>query len=505
MTSALAASGPTRTGRSATPAPDRDKEPIIINPVIVQISSAQRRALILILLAYLTVIGSLNLSYGQDNSFFLFLSFAAQTVVMFAPLALAPGIGPLHVLAFPALWWFANVVLRQGGALVTGLAEHAALPNVSTGDLNLLWASWYLLNALAQASFILGYFLVRSARVPTFRFGAPGLIRPKMMAILLGSLVCLGIYSQMVGGFEGMLLMRSVGRITRTELTGGGHFAVLLSVPCVSAVIWFGFQPNAYKSWLFLATVGFGLMCVFLATGSRAAVLYPPSTLLIVHALHRRKLPKPVTLLGVGLTAWMLMGLVTVYRTSHFGRSSVDWFLFEDYAFTDVLSAGSEELVNRATTRSSGLPVLHHVPNDSPLLLGATYLRVLLAPIPQFFLPFEKPTAAGRLNGQMFFNIDAGIPVGPVIEAYWNFHVVGVVIVYILAGAINSYVLKCYLANSRSTGATGLYALFLFYVGYDSDAATRFLQLASIGVAVFVFFCGLPRIAGWVRVRIANT
>jgi hypothetical protein len=241
---------------------------------------------------------------------------------------------------------------------------------------------------------------------------------------------------------------------------------------------------------------------VFLVTGSRAAVLYPPILLLIAHTLHRRRLPRLSVIAPMVLVGWVVMGLVTIYRSSHFGKTSIDWLLFQDYDFADVLNAGSEELVNRSTTRSPGLPVLSHVPDDSPLLLGSTYLRVILAPIPQFFLPFEKPTAAGRLNGQMFFNIDAGVPVGAVIEAYWNFHVVGVVLVYILAGVFNSYVFRSFLANSDRRGVIGLYTLFLFHVGYDSDTATKFIQLSAIAAATMLLFCGMPRLHGWVRVRL---
>lgn len=442
---------------------------------------------------YFVITGALNMLYAENSSILAYLGVLLVAVVMYAPLALMPGIGPLHVLVFPALWWFFNLVLRQSKTVVYGLSEHVALPGVTPSELNVLYAKLQLLTAAAQLSLIAGYFLLKRTKIPTFQLRPATFIRTKTTLVLLAGVGILVVYDRVMGGLEGMLLMRGMSRGVRDELRGGGHFNVLLSIPVVLSYVLYSVWPKARKSPLFWLTLGFALVSVFLVSGSRSMLFYPLIILTMIYYLFECRLPKlPLLMAGVG--AWLLIGAVGIFRTQHFGAQSVDWGLFSDYGVSDYANASSETLVVRATQRYGSLPALYYVPEDSPLLLGSTYLRVLLAPLPQAFLPFDKPTAAGRLNGQMFFSIDAGVPCGAVIEAYWNFHVPGVIILFFVLGVLSSYVQRLYIANRWVPGAAAFYVLFIFYFKFESDGAIQYLQAAVTAFVLLVFLCGFPKL-----------
>ena len=459
-------------------------------------ASQRLRAMMLgVPFCYFVVTGTLALLNNENSSVLAYLGVLLLATVMFAPAAMMPGIGPAHVLVFPALWWFANLAGRQTTTVVSGLSEHVALPGVTASELNLLFAQLQLLTAVGHAALILGYFLFRKPAAPLLEVRPATFIRAKTLIIIGCSAIVLALYERLVGGFEGMLLIRGMNRVMRDELRGGGHFTVLLSIPVFLSYLLYAIWPLARKSPLFWATFGFALASSFLVSGSRAALFYPLIILLLIHYLLTGNLPK-LPLVASVIGAWLLIGMIGIFRTEHFGAKSVDWGLFSDYEIGDYFDASSTTIVTRATQRYGSLPALYYVPDDQPLLLGSTYLRVLLAPFPQALLPFDKPLAAGRLNGQTFFSIDAGVPCGPIIEAYWNFHVPGVIILYFILGVISAYVHRWYIANRSVAGAAAFYVLFIFYFKFESDALVQFIQATVIIFCLFVFFCGFPRLRG---------
>src|SRR5690606_17147360 len=97
------------------------------------------------------------------------------------------------------------------------------------------------------------------------------------------------------------------------------------------------------------------------------------------------------------------------------------------------LFGGLYTLEARGEGVSSAYAILARVPKDEPLRLGETYLAFVTAIVPRSVWP-NKPLASGRLAGRTFFNASKGVPTGTVGEAYWNFHVPGVVLVFALWG-----------------------------------------------------------------------
>lgn len=486
--------------QESAPAPAPDSSSIVaLRPY------PRLRALILgAVLVYFVATALINLLYGHSGSFLSYLSLLLLACVMFGPLALFPKLGPLHVLVAPALIWFAQLVLRQSELVAFGLSRHDALPGLTAVELNTLCAKMNGLSALAQGAFLLGYALVRRVSVPALQFGPPKLLTTKTLVLVAATAVALVAYHAAAGGLEGMLLIRGISRDAREEIRGGDHLVVILGLPTVLAYVLYNIWKRAPKSLLFWGTLAFALVSVFLASGSRSALLYPLIVLLLLHFALTGNLPK-VSLLVFAMSAWLLVGAIGLFRSAHFGARSVDWGIFSEYTVSDILEAGSEDLSARGTERNGNLPPLHFVPEDSPLLLGSTYLRILLTPVPQALLPFEKPTAAGRLNGQLFFGVDAGIPVDSVIEAYWNFHVPGILVIFFALGITAAYVFRLYLLNHAVPGAATLYILYLIYFDFSSQLLVAFLQRAAIAVLITILFCGMPRIVHWRSVNILHS
>lgn len=460
-----------------------------------------RLYVLLITLFYFLITGTLNLLFGGDYSFLNFLSVVLLASVMFGPLMLNPNLGPVHVLVAPALLWFVNLVLRQSSLVAFGLPRHDVLIGLTTAELNILCAELNLLTASAHAAFLVGFFAIRTARVPSLRVPPPKLLTSKTLIVLAVSALGLLVYGAIVGGLEGMLLMRSISRGARAEIRGGDHFAVLAAIPVVLVYLLCELSRRTRPGVLFWGTLLFALLFTFLVSGSRSAVLYPLLVLILIYFLVTGMFPRIaiVLLAGFGL---LLIGAVEIFRTQHFGESSVDWGIFSDYELSDVLDAGSRAVTTRATLRHGSLPPLHFVPEEVPLLLGATYLRPLLTPFPQVLLPFEKPPAVGRLNGEFFYATEAAIPVSPVVEAYWNFHVPGVLIIFFFSGLLAAYAFRTYLLNRTVPGAAVFYVLYLFYFEFSSTGLTTFIQRTVIALLLLCYLCGIPRIATWKRVRL---
>ncbi|MFO7179159.1 MAG: O-antigen polymerase [Pseudomonadota bacterium] len=451
---------------------------------------------------YFVLTGLTNLLYGHSGSFLPYAALLLLTAVMFGPLLLLRDLGPLHILVAPALFWFANLVLRQSELVVFGLERHDALPGLTPNELNSLCAKFYGLSALAQCVFLLGFFTIRRARVPVLRLAPPKHVTVKALIVLAAASLGLAAYHNAAGGLEGMLLIRGVSRATRQEIRGGGdHLLVVLGLPIVLAYVLHTFRNRTHGRALLWVSFVFGLVALFLASGSRSALLYPFVILGLIHFLRTGRAPK-LSLLAFIFAAWLLVGIVGVFRTMHFGASSIDWDAFSGHTVSDFLDASSDDLSSRGTERNGNLPPLYYVPHDSPLLLGSTYLRILLSPIPQVLLPFDKPTAAGRLNGQLFFSVDAGIPVSSVTEAYWNFHVPGVLVIFFGFGVLAAYVFRFYLLNHTVPGVLALYSIYVLYFEFSSERLILFLQ-QSFGIFLLVvLFCGFPKITGWRTVRL---
>lgn len=452
----------------------------------------------ILLLALIAVYLTTALLHAIGNAWIpvacLSIALLIKYLVLFAPFALRPAkYGLLHPLTFPAIWIFLNDVVRKSSAYFDGLAGHSELPGLGPSGATYLMAYYELLTGLAAACTILGYLATPNIKAQLKLRLAPTDLSLKSALLLIVSSIAFYIWMKANGGMSGLLLQRAMPHAERLSTSMGGHYVVLSQLFGFVIITVLAYRPKYFCSPLYwtLAITGMGIN--YLSNGSRGSVIYLLCMILMVYVICTRRIPYPLLLIGATASVFLL-GFLSIFRTSHYGERQLDVASLQEISVGSALEEGMRDASTRAVDRSGALPILARVGLDSPLLLGRSYISIPTAPIPSAILPFEKPPTAAPLNGKTFFNTQAGVPPGPIAEAYWNFHVIGIVIIYFLWGSILKLVAGLVLSNSDMPGVLAAYVVFIFTANPGSDATFQFTQaVGMVGLCCFFFSLRLFR------------
>ncbi len=462
------------------------------NP-FVAIRSWHRGVVGAVLFVYFPIVLAVGLCTTGAEILPLWGGFLLYLIVSFLPFFLwRREVGLLHPLVFKPLWTLVNAILRQTPMLIYGLEEHSALPSYSSAELTSLAGRLFLLNGIGSASLLVGY--IAAPTIGAIRF-APRTVSGlswKIPVLLLVSGACFAALYVGAGGLEGLLLRRAFGLLDRTETPWMNVARVFLGTWLCVALVWLSARPSAIGSVSFWLVVGTGVLLNYLSTGSRGSIILPILLILIVHCFNTRRVPV-VRLLLVLLGSVVVVGALGLYRYHHFGKTSVDDAFLSELTVDDTVEAGVETLVSRATTEHGALPILAKVPEESPLLLGKSYLAMLLAPFPSAILPFNKPLPSGFLNGWTFFGVPAGVPTGTVGEAYWNFHVPGVIAVYFFWGVVTAIAVRLFRVNAGQPAAIPLLVQFIMFGDLNGTDFIPWVQTTVLTLLVCSMLCRASR------------
>jgi len=451
----------------------------------------------LILLGFLAI----NLAQGRPELLLLWCALLFNTFVSFIPLIFwRREYGWFHPLIFSALWGFLMLLMRKFPLYAFGLEAHRALIHHNPVELNLLMAWHDFLLGLGGLALLAGFFLGPKIRVPVFRPRPIHWIWLKIALVACISLVAFWVWARASGGLEGLLTIRGLARPDRIrEGISGAHWVKLINLLSLALILALGIRPRLFNHpgfWMFMLL---SIILNFAATGSRSSALYPLIMCLIVHMLLVRRIPY-ARLVATGLLIIFLLGFLGQFRSAQFGqRRTLNLNSVYEFSAADAFEEGIESLVGRATTGHGGLPILARVPQEQNLLWGRTYLAWLFFPIPSAILPFEKPMQAGRLNGMLHFGMQGGVPPGSVAEAYWNFHIPGVLVVFFLWGAFVRWFTRFYLHNATAPGMGVFYVYFIFTADPSGTAMSDWIQGSMALVLAIILFSGMPRILRWAR------
>ena len=431
------------------------------NPYV-QITASQWALGGVLLLVYLLTIGTLNVSSGSPNVHLVYISFLAKTALLFAPFLIArvKGWGWFHPLVFTSLWLFVRQVLPKSGLFVDGLSYHEALPGYTEASLNLLVAYGLGLQAFALGITYLGYATAPRFKVPSLSLAKPS--RPLLKTILIGGIAGLAFYRivSAVGGIGQLILLRGAGLIGRTKAYGGGQWIFLVEQLTNACVIWFATDDRAVKRLSFWGLFVLSLALVFGATGSRSGVLFPVLFLLLIWSIRHHRIPFK-TIGGAAVVGIFLIGFLGELRgdrsllTKPFSESTTDVSASPIEGFSE----GIRTIAEYSGSAEGMYPILARVPDEESLLLGKSYASLLALPIPRAIW-LNKPEAAGTLAGQVFFDSPGrGVPPGSVGEAYWNFHLLGIIAVFLAWGWFLKWIGRVYLENRESEAVIAFYAV----------------------------------------------
>jgi hypothetical protein len=405
-------------------------------------------------------------------------------------------VAPLFLLK-GTLTWFHPVVFssllrlfdltRRFAMYAFGLDWHIALP-AGRDELSDLLEFHLLLHSLALISYYFGYFFGPRLPIARLRFGTPRALRSKMLLIWGFALVAFAFYIASRGGLAAHIASWSLGR--KGALSGKFYLIALANLGVPACWIWLAYRRDSTRSLVFWGAAAVTLAIAFLAGGSRSSVVYAAFVGLIMWMLRERRLAY-VRALAAGLVALAVLQVLGDYRRSGW-QGENDWESATDTSLVESVTTGGGELSDRTSTSDGSFPIYARVPDEVPLLYGESYLAIIAMPVPRVLWP-TKPSGIEGHVGNVFFGVDAGVPPGAVGEAYWNFHVAGVVLVFFLFGVFHRWLARTYLAYAGQPAAMLIYAPAMLL--FREPSTPGFMTWAIAQVPVVLILVGVGGIA----------
>ncbi|MBI3247447.1 MAG: oligosaccharide repeat unit polymerase [Deltaproteobacteria bacterium] len=411
-----------------------------------------------------------------------FLVESVYQILLLLPLLFyRPSYGWLHPLIFGPLFILANGIVRDPDRLLAPLllfseSFHGELSHIALGGWSEDAVAWAVLKAkliavVALVVYYCGFFSTLHPRIPRLAFPQPSSLVPKALTVIVFSAVVFVVYMQLQGGINAHMSSWQSGRFE--ALAGDGPIFVLIQAGLMATLVWVALDGTAYHNPLFWVAVLFTVPVGFFVTGSRSGVFYSFVLFLMVWMIRHKKIPQG-RIIALGMAAFILIGTLGAVRKSTF-RGEVDWIALADFNLEEMIERTTLDLEARAAT-SGDLPVIARVPDEVDLLYGQSYVSALL-----FFIPralwLDKPRGAGALNGRINFgHTTGGVPVGAVTEAYWNFHIPGVVVIFFLYGLFHRWLAEMFILYAHRPAMWVLYVLTLFSFVPNSISLVVYFQ-----------------------------
>jgi hypothetical protein len=113
-------------------------------------------------------------------------------------------------------------------------------------------------------------------------------------------------------------------------------------------------------------------------------------------------------------------------------------------------------------------------------LWGSSYAAAVFAYVPRWIWP-NKPRGPGSLYAQSFLGeVREGlaIPVSPTAEEYWNFGIIGVILISLLYGALIRRAHNFYVSRPENPFVVGAFVVFMTTFRPATDDLVALQQLA---------------------------
>lgn len=418
----------------------------------------------------------LNVDVNRKSPAFILLCLAQVlnfAVILFPVIFYKPSFGWFHPLVFYTCQYLL-FQFRSYATYLQGISHHRALPEYSVEDIVLLVAFALTLHAVSTLAYYFGFWFGPNLRMPRVNFRQPRRLALKALAAVLFSVVVFWLYVEREGGLSEHLLSWQMGR--HEALAGDYYWILLIKVSAMACLLWFSLNRRAVYQPLFWVCSLVSVVINFLATGSRGTVLVFFIVAMLVWMLRERKFA-PTRIIFIGLLGVVLISFLGGFRSRIWkGEVSLTSEGDDSKSVVEYFEQGAVESAERAWTASGLLPILARVPDDVDLLYGSSYFALLTLPVPRSVWP-DKPGQVGGLVGDVFFNSPAGTPPGPIGEAYWNFHVPGVIIIFFIFGTFQKWLSQTFVKYRREPAAVLVYLTVLFTIDPSTPAIVVCLML----------------------------
>ena len=433
--------------------------------------------------------------YGSDNAMNMVMTVAycIYVIALLIPFLIRiPFMGVMNPLVYLSLIALLSLVIRSTPIVIFGPINVSALLDFKLEDVSLFRAKFYILSALSVISMYAGFLLLN-------KFPLPVLMNPVKSRNYI--IVPLGILIAFVGLFLfirlsgttanhmlNILVSRNV-RIYTDEVYGFGQYMILIGFCIPAVLIWYASDIKVkYKPHFWILFLS-ALAIAYLAGGKRSAIIFPIIMWFCVHIIIHRKLNVIIPVI-----------LITFF-IAFIGSTAIRRMIGMQYGFTpdvrnirvfDFIGMGLQELRGREALNPA-IPIIARVPKEIDLLWGETYLMNILRFVPRKIWP-DKPIGLDSKVGIIFWNQEVGKPPGGMAEAYWNFHIPGIIIVYLFYGMGLRYLMSIYLVNHRNHAATVLYVITLVRLSPAQTSVTKWYLLIIPAIL-------LAAIGGYLRFR----
>lgn len=368
-------------------------------------------------------------------------------------------LGLVHPVVLTAL--FAAVpLLRRLPVYIGGLDWHRSIV-IQGSELSWLLERQLALESLAFAVYLLGYFALRKPRVVALDQPSGGrLVRVGVIAVCLGAFGLVLATSVGMGGISERVAEFG-GAGGRHRALGGDHYLLkLLTIGAAACLLWLSGRVDAAKDGRFWVCAVLALVTTYLATGSRASVVYLlVSGIIVWMVVHRKRALRAGTVaVVVGFGALGLLGSLQA-GAGQPGHTVSAQSLVRSAVNADETA---KELVGRATTADGSLPIYAAVPNRVGYLKGESYAALLALPIPREWWDDKPGLIDGRV-GRVFFGSPGGVPPGSVGESYWNFGILGVILAHFLFGVFHRWLAATVIVNGGHYAVRAVYAVIIVH------------------------------------------
>lgn len=393
----------------------------------------------------------------------VYLALVLNGVLLLLPVIFyRPTFGWFHPLMF-VIFWSVITHLRRFDVYITGLPWHAALPGWSSESLTMLVFKDLMLQAAGIVAMYTGFLLSPAWALPNIRFQQPAHLGKKTIATVGFAAGIFAVYMQSRGGIISHILSWGAGR--NQALAGNFYWQFFTQLGLIACLSWLAMDRRSTSTPAFWGCTITSLMMTFIVGGSRSSVVYFMVMGLLVWFLREQKISL-VRITAIALIGLFALGLLGNLRDSTYS-GQINWNVFRGGSNSAATSNEStlgnslSEISERSSVYSGVFPILALVPNQVDYLEGSSYLALLTLPVPRALWSGKPGLVAGRV-GEVFYGSNFGIPPGAVGEAYWNYGVPGVLMVFTLYGMFQRFLANTFIRYAHQSAAIAPYVITLF-------------------------------------------
>lgn len=406
--------------------------------------------------------------------------------------------GVEHPLVLLAILNSISLVLRQSYGMIRVLPFHAGLPSYSSNQLDQIYCYGTLVHCLSLTMIYVGFLM--ASGIKPLQVYQKRITRRRILILIIGisivGCLSLGLMIFVSGDLTQHVKSIARGANARTfskDVGGVGPLALLVNLIGIAGILSI---TSRQPKWFVVCICLLALATLFLTEGRRSAVIYPMVLFLYAWGIVNRKVPvfaaSIVIILGV-----FVLAAGTTFRSSNWGTGkSLNLAAIGNLTPAKAIEEATEELQERSNASSPLYAIVARVPSEVGLLYGRGYAAYFNLFIPRFFWR-DKPRGIDYQCGQVFFGVNWGMPPGSVGQAFWEFHIPGVIVVFFLFGVAKRWFYNTLKSNQLSYASLACYLTAMFYMEPDQNSFRNMVFVFAPMLICLVIWGGFRlRLAG---------